>query len=204
MIRHYSFKQFDVSALQKPKRSQSICGDSYFVSETDQYFIGTLVDGLGSGEYAKQASQIAVDTIAKESDSPVDELIQKVNESLINYRGVVLTIFKMNFQTKSISYCSIGNVQLVIFLPNGKRLMPLPNRGFLSGRPLKVRKEVYPYPDGAIFIIHSDGFKSSGEIKKINCDFSQEQLIYRIEQLFNKQSDLDDDVTILIGKQKAN
>ncbi|HET7579587.1 MAG TPA: hypothetical protein VFK33_09920, partial [Bacillales bacterium] len=66
MIENLQYRRMEVSAFQEAKTGQVDCGDSYFVTETNEYFICVLADGLGSGKGARRSSERAV-SIVKES-----------------------------------------------------------------------------------------------------------------------------------------
>ncbi|MFC7394890.1 protein phosphatase 2C domain-containing protein [Scopulibacillus cellulosilyticus] len=201
MIKHYPFEKFEVSVFQRAKKDKPCCGDSYFVKETDSYLICAVADGLGSGIGAKEASQKAVETIESNHTLPVDLLMNKVNQSLIKHRGAVVTIFKIDYTDKLVSFCGVGNVNFKIYPQIGKPISPLPNRGFLSGQPVRLQVQEFNYPDHAMFVIHSDGVTLHANqvhsIKKMYHVVAEEAESYldNYAKLNNN-----DDLTILIGK----
>src|SRR5699024_9744477 len=90
----------DVAVYQKTKVGNHLCGDSYFYKETDDGFICALADGLGSGEYAKESSDIVMDVIRHHMGASVKDLVKKCNKRLYGKRGVVLGILKFDFKTE--------------------------------------------------------------------------------------------------------
>lgn len=199
MIQNYSFNRFEVAVFQKSKYSDRVCGDSYFVKETDQYFIGAVVDGLGSGEKAREASHLAVGIIEEHSDLSVETLMYMINDALVNVRGAVVSIFKIDYQHQNFTYSSVGNVQFTLIPPNDKPINPLPNYGFLSGRPIKIKTQVFPYPKNSAFIIHSDGLKSHSDLRKLCSEkVSSHYLVNFISRMIDQQEG--DDLTLLVGK----
>ncbi|SDR06519.1 SpoIIE family protein phosphatase [Virgibacillus salinus] len=130
----------EVAIFQKAKKGQYYCGDSYFYTETENEFVCVLADGLGSGELAKESSQIVIDIIKSNIHTTVEQLIKKSNQQLTGKRGAVIGIVKIEFHTRSYSFSSIGNIGMLTITENGKKKRNIPNAGFLAGyhRPFKV------------------------------------------------------------------
>ncbi len=130
----------EVAIFQKAKKGQYYCGDSYFYTETDNEFVCALADGLGSGEFAKESSQIVIDIIKNNIHATVEQLIKKSNQQLTGKRGAVIGILKMEFHSRRYSFSSIGNIGLLTIAENGKKKRNIPNAGYLAGyhRPFKV------------------------------------------------------------------
>src|SRR5690554_6076169 len=102
-----------VAVYQKPKKGRYYCGDSYFYLETENEFLCAIADGLGSGEYAMESSQIVIDIIRKNGNKPIDTIIKQCNEQLFGKRGTVLGVLKIDFRTRVYSFSSIGNIGIV-------------------------------------------------------------------------------------------
>ncbi|MFB4168138.1 SpoIIE family protein phosphatase [Virgibacillus sp. JSM 102003] len=130
----------DVAIFQKAKKGRYYCGDSYFYTETEDVFVCALADGLGSGEFAKESSQIVIDIIKNNIHTTVEQLIKKSNELLTGKRGAVIGILKMDFHSRHYSFSSIGNIGVLTITENGKKKRNIPNTGYLAGyhRPFKV------------------------------------------------------------------
>ncbi|WP_068676116.1 SpoIIE family protein phosphatase [Oceanobacillus sp. Castelsardo] len=135
----FANSKVEVSIFQKPKKGNYCCGDSYFYKETEKGFICALADGLGSGEYANESSEIVIDIIKRNSDIEVEQIVSKANEQLLGKRGAVLGILKMDFSKKTYSFSSIGNIGILQVI-QGKKKRSIPNAGYLGGfkRPFKV------------------------------------------------------------------
>lgn len=202
MIDNQSLNHFEVSVFQNPKINQTVCGDGYFIKETDDYLLCAVIDGLGSGEPAQQASKAAVEAITQYTDLSVDSIMVEINQTLSNYRGAVVSIFKINYSTGQYSYCSVGNVETVLIPPNTKPIRLLPNGGFLSGRPVTIKTQNNRYPQNAILMMYSDGLKACQALQNIdteNC--SKDILVKYIYPVIREQSH--DDMTLLVAKPNS-
>ncbi|MDN4076139.1 MULTISPECIES: PP2C family serine/threonine-protein phosphatase [Fictibacillus] len=198
MIQDYSYDKIAVSSFQKPKNGNDLCGDSFYVTETRDYFICAVADGLGSGSMAKMASQAAVTAVEQNHQLDVESLMQVCNEELRGTRGAVLSIFKIDFQQRTVYYAGIGNIRFMMAGKDRKLIYPLPTVGFLSGKPQKFRIQQFPFDDQTAFIIYSDGMEihTQSRIILTNMVSPKESAAY----LGNLSQKLIDDATCLVGK----
>lgn len=153
----YNGQKVEIDVYQKAKKGNYYCGDSYFYAETENEFICALADGLGSGEFAKESSQVVIDIIKDNIHATIEQIIKRCNEKLFGKRGVVLGILKIDFILKQYSFSSIGNIGVITIMPNGKKKRTIPNGGFLAGYHRKFKVEngkLDPYTN---FIMFSDG-----------------------------------------------
>ncbi|MDC3418673.1 SpoIIE family protein phosphatase [Aquibacillus salsiterrae] len=156
----YANGRIQASVYQKPKKGNYHCGDSYLLKETEDEFICALADGLGSGEYAKESSQVVMDIIEQNPGATVDQLIKLCNQSLSGKRGVVLGILKLDFVKQTYTFTSIGNIGVMTITSNLEKKRNIPNSGYLGGYPRKLKVSVENLEKGMVFIMFSDGVSS--------------------------------------------
>ncbi|MFC4388168.1 SpoIIE family protein phosphatase [Gracilibacillus marinus] len=190
-------QQVEVSVFQKAKNGNYYCGDSYYYEQDEEYFICALADGLGSGEYAKESSQIVIETIKSNRDMPVKLLLQKCNQQLVGKRGVVLGILQIDLIEQKYHYSSIGNIGLLTLNKNVKK-RNIPQAGYLSGydRPFKIITD--KIEEDMIFIMFSDGVTE----KEISNPYFLHNNVHHITDTFAYlyQQKLDDDTTLIAMK----
>ncbi|MCK0473866.1 SpoIIE family protein phosphatase [Halalkalibacter sp. APA_J-10(15)] len=197
MINHYTDGKTVVVALEKSKPGKSCCGDVHTVLHTDEYMLCTVIDGLGSGEGARRSANIVMDAIVRYHDHPVDVIAEKGNKDLLFERGAVLTIIKIHYEKREISYCNYGNIGFMLCLPDGKLIQPIPKRGYLSGRKSTFNIHYFPFEKDSVFCLYSDGVSSP---------FNKEQLlsIRELEDIIPylnySTEQINDDVTVLVGR----
>nr|WP_182201805.1 SpoIIE family protein phosphatase [Paraliobacillus salinarum] len=191
----------DISVFQKPKKGNYYCGDSYFYKETDHGFICALADGLGSGEYAKESSQLVMDIIESNIDEPLDQIVKRCNKGLVGKRGVVLGILQVDFNEKKYSFSSIGNIGMMIISGDSEKKRNIPNAGYLGGysRPLKVLRGTLS--EEMVFVMFSDGVTSID----LSAKYFLGKDVSKITEMFSYylSETMDDDTTLLVMKYKA-
>ena len=153
--------QMDVITDQLAKRGQSVCGDSFYYHTTDDYFICVLADGLGSGEYANEASSAVVNTVRENHDLDISTIMDLSNQSLLHKRGAAVGVIKINFHTKELAYCCTGNIRFFFYGDTEKLIYPLPTSGYLSGKRQAFKIHRFDYTNGIKFLMFSDGYPIS-------------------------------------------
>lgn len=180
---------------QRAKEGNFESGDTYFTHLAEDYLIFAIADGLGSGPIARQSAEIIPKVLAEYHYESIDELLNRCNEYMIQKRGAAVAIVKVDFRNKIIQYSCVGNVRFYIWQNGQKMIYPLPVMGYLSGKPLKLNTQSYPYYPGDLFFLHSDGieFRSPSSLLK------DSRSIYEIYNRIIDVSTSDDDATFIAG-----
>lgn len=194
-------KKVQTAVFQKPKDGNYHCGDSYFYIETENEFLCAIADGLGSGEHAKESSQIVIDIISENINQPIEKLIKICNEQLFGKRGVVLGVLKLDFRSVIYSFSSIGNIGIVVVDPaNQKKRRNIPSSGYLAGYPRKFKVIQEKLQLNMKFIMFSDGItdKDLSEISVFG------ENVENIIQTFKYRSNpvREDDTTLIAMRYK--
>nr|WP_242517955.1 PP2C family serine/threonine-protein phosphatase [Halobacillus sp. GSS1] len=184
-----------MSIFQKAKKGNYYCGDSYFYKETDDAFLCALADGLGSGEMARESSKAVMEVIEEHPDLTLEALIKKCNEVLVGKRGVVLGILRIDFDNRTYSYSSIGNIGVITVDPDGKRNRNIPLAGYLSGYPRKLRISRGTVQKGMIFLMFSDGVNDRRLSSNLTHSKDVEQITQQYKELYGQSRD--DDITLI-------
>jgi negative regulator of sigma-B (phosphoserine phosphatase) len=70
-----------------------------------------VLDGLGHGDAAADASDIAADVIRRNRSAPPAELLQRCHTALHRTRGVVMTLAWFDLDRHEMSWAGVGNVE---------------------------------------------------------------------------------------------
>lgn len=198
MIQHHEFGKLTVAAYQKAKDGNQMCGDSYFVNETEDHFICAVADGLGSGDLARDSSLAAINVVKEHQEKDVEDLMKRANEEMKGKRGCVLSVFKLDLQTRQMEFSGIGNINLIVYQPDGQIIRPISYSGYLSGKLQNVKVQTIDYPQGSSFVAFSDGVRISSKNHAMIAKFDTVQESFR--HLTNSLPSTNDDVTLLVGK----
>jgi negative regulator of sigma-B (phosphoserine phosphatase) len=186
----------EVLTYQASKKGKDCCGDSYIIITEPDYAVLAIVDGLGSGEPAKESSKMLTDVIHQFHYEDIRSLIHRCNDSLRTKRGAAVTVVKIHFQLHEIVYAGIGNIKFQLISPNGKSTYPLPKMGYLSGKPISFQIQRFPYETDSLFMMSSDGVGLISSKELLYFYHSLSDFLYHIDQ----KNEGNDDATVLVGK----
>ncbi|OLS41166.1 PP2C family serine/threonine-protein phosphatase [Bacillus sp. MRMR6] len=197
MLEHQSNQYIQSLAYQLAKQGNSCNGDSFYMKATENYYICVVADGLGSGQHAHDSSNAIKEVVEKRHSEEIDVLMDACNQSLKLKRGATVSILRVDFHQKLVSYCSVGNIQFAFYNPPGLYIYPIPVNGFLSGKPQTYRIETFPYEKESKFIIHTDGLHPPS-IKRVLADFQTIEGVSSRLQPYTKARK--DDATFVVGQ----
>ncbi|MFC4736526.1 SpoIIE family protein phosphatase [Bacillus daqingensis] len=198
MIEHLHLDDSDISVYHTAKGNNWCSGDSFFGTSRDGTVTCALADGLGSGEEAMHASKLAMEVIESNPDEALERLIQLCNDRMWGTRGVVLSILRIDVQNRRCEYINMGNISCHFYHPDGDMIRPVPKRGYLSGRKVKLRTQSWEYRPGMVFTMYSDGFPQDPLSDRLfSANDTPEAIMDRLSDLFEH---VDDDATVMIGK----
>ncbi|MBA2709840.1 MAG: SpoIIE family protein phosphatase [Tatlockia sp.] len=103
-----SLKQIKYTVVVEALKGEVACGDKYLVKESNDFTLIAVIDGLGHGEDAAIAADVAVKTIDANASESIDKIIKICDEALLLTRGAAITIVK--FHKYKMTYKAIGNV----------------------------------------------------------------------------------------------
>jgi phosphoserine phosphatase RsbX len=198
MIKHYQFSRASVSSYQKPKKGNDLCGDSFYVKETEDYLICAVADGLGSGKLAKEASSAATDIIDNHHGESVEQLMHLCNEGLRYTRGAVIAIVKVDYKNHTVSYSGVGNIRFMISAERQRAIHPLPKVGFLAGKPERFKVQDFKFEKELMLMLYSDGMDIHKESRSLLSKMiSPKESVIFISGL---PQNINDDATCIIGQ----
>jgi phosphoserine phosphatase RsbX len=86
-------------------------GDLAVFAPYDRGGLAVVIDGLGHGDGAADASAMAERVIIAHASDPAPELLKRCHEALRKSRGVVLTAAWFDLEAMELSWAGVGNVE---------------------------------------------------------------------------------------------
>ncbi len=184
-------------AATRPKEGQSINGDAYVVEQTRAGLLVSVIDGLGGGEEAAQASGAAATILRTYADQPLAVLMQQGHTALHGTRGAVIGIMRLQPDTRQVMYMGVGNIG--VYVQSQQVIKPISKNGILGYRLPTLLQLSYTYNSGDTFVLYSDGISSS---------FMTEHAVdFRLppqalaDAIIAKYGKLNDDATVVVVRQ---
>lgn len=89
---------------------ETICGDRALVMEVWEGVLVAVIDGIGHGEEAAKAAQVAAETIEAHATRSFSLLLQQCHINLQKTRGVVMSLAYLDDQ-RTMTWMGVGNVE---------------------------------------------------------------------------------------------
>jgi anti-sigma regulatory factor (Ser/Thr protein kinase) len=100
-----------VGARSTPKANQEVCGDAWGIEESEGRMRTVLLDGLGHGPLASDASQraVAIFRQADRADTPAS-ILRRAHTGLKGTRGAVMAVAQIDAVAGSVTFAGVGNI----------------------------------------------------------------------------------------------
>ncbi len=170
-----------------PLLGETISGDRHIIKSFPEGILIAVMDGLGHGYEAAEASKIAtaiLDAYAHESIIP---LVRRCHEALKGTRGVVMSIAKISLPDNMMAWLGVGNIEGVL-LRGEERERVLLRGGVLGYQLPNLKESIIPIMQGDILIFVTDGIRSDFEIG-IKLSDKPQQIADSIMAQFSKGTD---------------
>jgi anti-sigma regulatory factor (Ser/Thr protein kinase) len=146
-----------------PKSGEAVAGDDWSIA-TDRGFLSVLLaDGLGHGLHAREAARAAVETLAAHPQAEPEALIQACHAALARTRGAALAVARLAANAERGAYAGVGNIVARVEGSTAKRHLASYN-GTVGHNLYRVKEFAFPWPTGALLVMHSDGLGSHWDL----------------------------------------
>lgn len=151
-----------------PMPGEELCGDAWAVRQLPDRIIAMMADGLGHGPYAAEASQAAVEVFNKNAarGATAGQLLSYMHSALKSTRGAVIAVAEILPASRLVRYAGVGNISGLIIHPEaGCHMVSL--NGTAGGPVRKIQEFIYPWPENALLVMHSDGLATHWRLDEL-------------------------------------
>jgi hypothetical protein len=146
-----------------PKAGETVAGDAWGIVRCGEAATVLLADGLGHGQGAHAAAQAAIQTLASHRDAEPQALLHACHAALTSTRGAAASAVLLEAVHERGSFAGVGNVIGRIEVPGVSRRLVSYN-GTLGHTVRKLQTFAFPFPPGAVLVLHSDGVASRWDL----------------------------------------
>ncbi|MEU8822175.1 SpoIIE family protein phosphatase [Streptomyces sp. NPDC048636] len=145
----------DVGSVCLAVDGEEECGDARAAVQTGETRTAVVVDGLGHGPQAAEASQAALRSFLADPGRPLPELLTAMNRALRRTRGAAVGLLRL--RPEGADYCGIGNVRALTLSHEGVRNRLTGQPGVVGWSMPTPRAHGFAVPPGATVVLYSDG-----------------------------------------------
>ncbi len=89
---------------------EMLSGDMHLVKPLENGVLVAVADGLGHGEPAAQAAELALNVVEEHACEPLVQILEHCTERLRETRGVVMSLALLDALENSLQWLGVGNV----------------------------------------------------------------------------------------------
>ncbi len=183
----------------RAKEGEDSSGDRHVVAPFAGGMLLAALDGLGHGDEAAAASEVAARTLEAQPELSVLSLLRRCHEELLETRGVVMSLGSFNAHDSSLTWIGVGNVEGVLVRADETtpRRESLLLRGGVVGYQLPaLYASVIPISAGDLLVFATDGVRSEFAAQLVRGERPQ-QLADRLLSQYGKGTD---DALVLVAE----
>jgi hypothetical protein len=139
-------------------------GDACVVAPFPGGALVAVIDGLGHGPEARDATREAVRILEACAGEPLGALVERCHEALRKTRGAVMSLASFDARAASLTWLGVGNVEgfLLRAAPGGRPRESLTLRGGVVGYQLPpLRPAALSVARGDTLVMATDGIRSA-------------------------------------------
>jgi negative regulator of sigma-B (phosphoserine phosphatase) len=154
--------EYGVAKFVLPGQGES--GDHHVICCNQNGILVAVIDGIGHGEEAANASKAAAALLKSSADEPIISLVERCHEKLRATRGVVLSLACIDREHGMMTWLGVGNVQGVLMRADAKkgnvRESLLLRAGVVGSQLPALQATVLPIVRGDTLFFATDGVRS--------------------------------------------
>ena len=190
----------DVAGFSVALRGECLCGDAWTVRRTPTGMMVLVVDGLGHGAPAHEASGAALEVFQKSALGKPAEMMDVIHRGMRATRGASAAVVGIDTESQTIASSGIGNIAGVVLSQESARHLVSMN-GTLGHEIRKIREFSYPWTSHSLLILHSDGVSSRWDLATYP-GLSQKPLSLIAGVLYRDRGRERDDATVVAVSQE--
>ncbi|ABG58489.1 SpoIIE family protein phosphatase [Cytophaga hutchinsonii] len=178
---------------------EKVSGDGTAIRKAGEKTLVFTGDGLGHGEFAKEAVDAAISTFNNTNYSDPSDIIREIHAAVKKTRGLVATIGILDHRTKEWLISGIGNI--AVRLQRGLEYKNYSSYNGIIGLniPTRIEKNRYEMEKFQQLILCSDGIKTRWDLLHYPSILKYDPMILAAA-IYKDHARRTDDMTVLIVK----
>ena len=191
---------FGGMCLAKP--GETVSGDEWRAFADGEIGSIMVADGIGHGEAAAEAARLAGEVFQRHRALAPGLVLARLQEALIGTRGAAVAVARLDLGANLLAYCGIGNISGGIIADGASRgLVSL--HGIVGSTPRRPQEFSYPFPRGALAILHSDGLGTNWSLARYP-GLAERHPSLVAAVLYRDFARRRDDVTVVVARARGD
>lgn len=151
--------RFEVGSVRIPHVGEEVCGDAWTMADKGRNALVVMADGLGHGLSATEAACAAVRILHENVRLDPAALLETMHHGLRGTRGAAIAVAEVDPDNEILRYAGVGNIVGVV-LSGGVSRSLVSHNGTVGHEARKFQEFTFPFPRGAVLVMHSDGLSA--------------------------------------------
>ena len=156
-----------IGVASRPYPSEIVNGDAHAVHWSEGTCRIAVIDGLGHGVAAAEASARAVAVLDAHPDLDPAEALRRCHPALMGTRGAAISISRIDLARGELVYAGIGNVEAHLWQEGGRERL-IAYRGIIGAAMRTVRPFTIRLAEEWTLLMHSDGISSRVDLNALD------------------------------------
>jgi negative regulator of sigma-B (phosphoserine phosphatase) len=167
-------------------------GDVAVFAPSQRGGLVAVIDGLGHGDAAADASEAAADVLRAQVERPPQELLELCHDELRRTRGAVMTLAWFDLEARTMAWTGVGNVE-ARFVRAGdsgdaRHASPVVLGGVVGYNLPQVRMGSIPLEPGDSVVLATDGVRADFSVS-LESGVGAQELADRVLERHGKGND---------------
>jgi phosphoserine phosphatase RsbX len=167
-------------------------GDLAVFAPSERGGLVAVIDGLGHGDAAADASELAAEILIAHTDFPPQQLLELCHDKLRSTRGAVMTLAWFDLEARTMAWTGVGNVE-ARFVRAGAGLdarhdSPVVLGGVVGFNLPQVRMGTIPLEPGDAVVLATDGVRADYSVS-LESGVAAQELAERVLERHGKGTD---------------
>src|SRR5438477_238540 len=152
-----------VGAASAAHAGESVSGDAWAMEQGAARTMLLVVDGLGHGIVAAEASREAVRLFSDNARHAPGVVVQALHDGMRATRGGAVAVTEIDSDRGAVRFAGLGNIGATIVSPAGRRHL-VSHNGTAGHSVRRIDEFAYPWPKDSVLIQHTDGLSTHWDV----------------------------------------
>jgi anti-sigma regulatory factor (Ser/Thr protein kinase) len=142
---------------------EEVCGDAWAEDRRADGTTILVVDGLGHGPAAAEASAAAVEAFRRARGQEPARRLQAIHDAMRSTRGGAAGVADVALNDRLVRFAGVGNIGAAVLTGDAARFL-MSHNGTLGHTVRKIHEVSLPWPPRGLLVMYSDGLATPREL----------------------------------------
>jgi anti-sigma regulatory factor (Ser/Thr protein kinase) len=195
-------RPIEYGGLCIPKHGEPVCGDGWATHEWRDQLSVLVADGLGHGVNAHEAARAATDVFHAHPQDEPGSILEACHGVLARTRGAAVATAKVIASAERGTFAGVGNIVCRVEASTANRHL-VSHNGTVGHTMRKVQEFAFPWPRGALLVLHSDGLETRWDLERTYPGLSSRHPSLIAGVLYRDYDRGRDDVSVVVIRNRG-